>query len=302
MTQKAIIFDIQRASLHDGPGIRTTIFLKGCPLDCVWCHNPESNSAKRQLFFHFDKCTLSGKCATVCPENVHKITDGIHTIDYDKCTLCGKCVEACNSDALKIIGNEMTVDEVLVEVLADIDFYKSSGGGITLSGGEPLFQYSFAKALLKRCKELNINTCVETSGFVSPFKFKQILPFVDVLLFDYKITDSDAHQKYTGVPNQVILENLHAAYRYGTSIYLRCPIIPGINDNNEHFNAIVELSGKYPKLKAIELLPYHDMGNSKRISIGIDKTLAGLKTVLPETSQHWIAKLENLGCGKVKIG
>ena len=302
MPEKAIIFDIQRASLHDGPGIRTTVFLKGCPLDCVWCHNPESNSAKLQLFFHFDKCTLSGDCATVCPENVHKITDGIHVIDYDKCMLCGKCVESCNYNALKIVGNEMTVGDVLAEVMADIDFYKNSGGGITLSGGEPLFQYSFAKALLKRCKELNINTCVETSGFVSPFKFSQLLPFIDVLLFDFKITGSEAHQTYTGVPNLVILENLHAAYRYGTSIYLRCPIIPGINDNNEHFNAIAELSKKYPKLAGIELLPYHDMGNSKRISIGTDETLAGLKTVLLETSNTWLSQLNNLGCKKVKIG
>lgn len=302
MLEKAIIFDIQRASLHDGPGIRTTVFLKGCPLDCFWCHNPEAIGAKRQLFFHFDKCTLSGDCATVCPENVHQFADDLHTINYDKCTLCGKCVEACNSGALKIIGREMTVDEVMVEVMADFDFYKNSGGGITLSGGEPLFHYSFAKAILKRSKELNVNTCVETSGFVSPFKFKQLLPFIDVLLFDYKITGSEEHEKYTGVPNQVILENLKAAYRYGTSIYLRCPIIPGINDTDIHFEAIAALGEKYPKLKAIEILPYHDMGNSKRISIGSNETLSGLKTVLPKTSLLWVEKLGVLGCGKVEVG
>lgn len=302
MSEKAIIFDIQRASLHDGPGIRTTVFLKGCPLDCLWCHNPEATSAKRQLFFHFDKCTQGGDCARVCTENVHNFVDGKHTIDYDKCTFCGKCLEACNSNALKIIGNEMNVDEVMSEVMTDFDFYKNSGGGITLSGGEPLFQYTFAKELLKRSKELGVNTCVETSGFISPFKFKQILPFIDVLLFDYKITGSEAHEEYTGMPNQVILENLNAAYRYGVSIILRCPIIPGVNDTDMHFEAIAGIAEKYPKLKVIELLPYHDMGNSKRISIGRNETLTELKTVLPEVSQQWIEQLRMLGCTKAVIG
>jgi pyruvate formate lyase activating enzyme len=288
--------------LHDGPGIRTTVFLKGCPLNCVWCHNPEATKLEPQLFFHFDKCTHCGDCVDVCPQNAHSIIENKHYIDFDKCTLCGKCVDACNFGALKIIGNEMTVDEVMAEVMADFEFYLNSGGGITLSGGEPLFQYSFAKEILNRCKKLGVNTCVETSGFVSPFKFKQLLPLIDVLLFDYKITDSVEHENYTGVPNNVILENLNAAYRYGTSIYLRCPIIPEINDNDWHFNAIAELSEKYPKLKAIEILAYHDMGNSKRISIGTNETLTEIKTVSPETAQEWIQKLRLLGCKKAIIG
>jgi len=302
MNEKAIIFDIQRASLHDGPGIRTTVFMKGCPLECLWCHNPESLVAEPQLFFHFDKCSQCGACATVCPQNVHSIMGGNHTIDYEKCMLCGKCVEACNFDALKITGQEMTVDEVMKVVLSDVDFYKNSGGGITLSGGEPLFQYSFAKELLKRCKEHGINNCVETSGFVSPIKFKQLLPLIDVLLFDYKMTDSVDHVNFTGVPNQAILENLNAAYRYGTCIILRCPVIPGINDSEWHFNAIAELSEKYPKLKGIEILPYHDMGNNKRISVGKSETLIDLKTVLPEISKAWLEQLRILGCEKAIIG
>lgn len=301
MNEKAIIFDIQRSSLHDGPGIRTTVFLKGCPLDCVWCHNPEATKLEQQLFFQYDKCTHCGDCVPVCPQNAHAIIEKIHSIDFEKCTLCGKCVDACNFGALKIIGSEMTVNEVMAEVMADFDFYKNSGGGITLSGGEPLFQYSFTKEILKRCKELGVNTCVETSGFVSPFKFKQLLPLIDVLLFDYKITDSQDHESFTGVPNQAILENLNAAYRYGTAIYLRCPIVPGVNDTDWHFNAIAELFEKYPKFAGIELLPYHDMGNTKRISIGIDKTLTELKTVLPEISHQWIEQLRLLGCNKAVI-
>lgn len=302
MSEKATVFDIQRGSLHDGPGIRTTIFLKGCPLDCLWCHNPEATSSKRQLFFHYDKCTQCGDCTKVCPENVHQIIDNVHTIDYDKCNFCGKCVEACNYSALKIIGNEMSVEEVMKEVIRDIDFYENSGGGITLSGGEPLFRFSFSKDILSHCKELNIHTCVETSGFVSPHKFQQILPLVDVLLFDYKLTGSDAYKKYTGVSNQAILENLNAAYQFGISIILRCIVIPGINDTDEHFEAIAALEKKYPKLKSIEILPYHDMGNNKRTSIGRIGTLTSLKTVVPEVSQNWIKNLRKLGCEKVKMG
>lgn len=302
MIEKAIVFDIQRASFNDGPGIRTTVFLKGCPLKCVWCHNPEATKAESQLFFYYDKCTHCGSCVSVCPQNAHAIFDNVHSIDFDKCTLCAKCVVACNFDALKIIGQQKDVAEIMQTVLADKDFYKTSGGGITLSGGEPLFQFSFAKAILKRCKTLGINTCVETSGFVSPFKFKQVLALIDVLLFDYKISNNIAHEEYTGVPNNVILENLNSAYRYGTSIYLRCPIIPGINDSDAHFAAIAELSEKYPKLAGIELMPYHDIGNSKRISIGEERTLAHLKTVTPETAQQWILKLNNMGCTNVKIG
>lgn len=301
MGEKAIVFDIQRASVHDGPGIRTTIFLKGCPLNCLWCHNPEAISAHRQLFFHFDKCTQCGQCAVVCPQNVHHLAD-IHVIDPDNCRLCGKCVDSCNFSALKIMGDEMTVDDVMTEVMADFDFYKNSQGGITLSGGEPFFQFSFAYEILKRCKELGVNTCVETSGFVSPFRFKQVLPLIDVLLFDYKITGSKEHETYTGVTNQAILENLNTAYELGVSIYLRCPIIPGINDSHQHFEAIAALEKTYPKLKALEILPYHDMGNSKRISIGKHETLTELKTVSPEILAQWIGQLKDLGCEKVKAG
>ena len=302
MSAKATIFDIQRASLHDGPGICTTVFMQGCPLDCIWCHNPESNKAQPQLFFHAERCQLCGSCEAVCSQQVHSITNSEHEIDFVKCLQCGKCVEACLNDALKIVGREMTVDEVMTELLKDLDFYTRSGGGITLSGGEPLSQYNFAKDLLKTCKELDINTCVETSGFVSPTKFKLLLPLIDVLLFDYKLTDNQDHLNHTGVPNQVILENLQAAYRYGTSIYLRCPIVPGINDTDWHFNAIAEISDKYPKLLGIELLPYHDMGNNKRISIGETETIKELKTVKPDIAQQWLEQLRLLGCSKAIIG
>lgn len=302
MSEKAIIFDIQRASLHDGPGIRTTIFLKGCPLDCLWCHNPESTLAKRQLFFHYDRCRSCGKCAEVCGENVHHFTNGKHGIDFSKCTFCGKCIEACNASSLRIIGREMTSDEVMNEVMADIDFYKKSGGGMTLSGGEPLLHFAFSLEMLKKCKERGINTCVETSGEISNQKFTSILPYVDVLLFDYKATGSADHKTYTGVSNERILKNLDTAYHFGVPVILRCPIIPGVNDTELHFRGICELDKKYLDLKAIEILPYHTMGNSKRISIGFEETLSDLKTVPAEVAEKWIEKLINYGCHKVKIG
>ncbi len=302
MSRKGIVFDIQRASLHDGPGIRTTVFLKGCPLDCLWCHNPESTIVKRQLFFQFDKCVACKTCVQVCPEKAHYFTDDKHIIDFDKCTLCGKCVENCPSDALRIVGCEMGVDEVMTEVIADVDFYKNSGGGITLSGGEPLSQFTFSLELLKKCKEMGVHTCVETSGEVNPKKFEQILKYVDVLLFDYKVTNNMSHIKFTGVPNLRILTNLETAYNFGVPIILRCPIIPGVNNTDEHFIAISELDRKYPKLQGIEILPYHTMGNNKRISIGFDETLTGLKTVTPELAAKWIEHLRELGCEKVKIG
>ena len=302
MSNKAIVFDIQRSSIHDGPGIRTTVFLKGCPLECSWCHNPEAQTKAQQLFYFYDKCVLCGKCEEVCKNNVHQLTDGKHTIDYDFCTQCGECVEECNSNALKIIGKEMSVDEVMAEVVADIDFYNNSKGGITLSGGEPLIHFSFAKALLKSCKEKGINRCVETSGFVATNNFREILPSIDILLFDYKITGLQKHKKHTGVSNELILDNLDLAYKSGVPIILRCPIIPGINDTEDHFKEIKKLDDSYPNIKGIELLPYHSIGNNKRTSIGVETTLNNLDTTLPELSAEWLAQLKVLNCEKAKLG
>jgi glycyl-radical enzyme activating protein len=302
MNETALVYDIQRASLHDGPGIRTTIFLKGCPLDCLWCHNPEAIATKRQLLFHYDKCKQCADCERVCDEDVHHLNKGIHTIDYDKCTLCGKCVEACNSNALKITGKEMGIEEVMPEIMADHDFYTNSGGGMTLSGGEPLFHFPFSMELLKQSQEAGVHTCVETSGFVSTRQFKQVLPYVDLLLYDYKVTGSDNHKKYTGVANKRILANLDLAYHLGVPIILRCPIVPGINDTEQHFTAICSLDKRYPNLKGIEILPYHTMGNSKRTSIGINETLTHLDTVPTETVDQWIVQFRQMGCEKAKIG
>lgn len=302
MNNKATIFDIQRSSFYDGPGIRTTVFFKGCPLSCLWCHNPESQSKAPELFFYYDKCILCGNCRDNCPNNGHQLEKNTHKINYTLCQRCNKCIEQCNESALKMMGTEMSVDQIMEVVAADIDFYKRSNGGVTLSGGEPLMQFSFAMKLLKSCKDSGINTCIETSAFVASEKFRKILPFIDVLLFDYKITGAEEHKKYTGVSNELILANLDIAYHSGTPIILRCPVIPGINDTTKHFEAISKLDKKYPDFKGIELMPYHDTGNNKRTSIGKETTLSNLKTTPPDLVSTWLEQLKRLKCNKAIIG
>jgi pyruvate formate lyase activating enzyme len=301
MSEKGTVFDIQRASLHDGPGIRTTVFLKGCPLNCPWCHNPEALSFLPGLFFFPEKCTACGACAGACDENVHHIDGEIHNISFSLCNQCGKCVEVCSQGALRITGSVMSVEEVMAEILADVDFYNNSGGGMTLSGGEPLSQFSFSLELLKCCRKANITTCIETSGYLPAEQFGQILEYTDILLFDYKISGSEEHKKYTGLSNEMILINLDIAYNSGIPVILRCPVIPGINDTDLHFKAISSLNRKYPGLKGIEILPYHNLGNNKRISIGQEPTLNGLGTTGKVLATEWIDRLITLGCKKAII-
>lgn len=238
----------------------------------------------------------------VCNRNVHQINNLVHSINYENCELCGKCIEECSSGALKKAGTNMGISEIMDIVLADREFYEKSGGGITLSGGEPLMQFEFVLELLKTCKKQGINTCVETSGFIAHAKFSEVVDYIDVLLFDYKITNAGDHKKYTGVSNQIILENLDIAYQSGTLIILRCPIIQGINDTEEHFKGIAALDKKYPNLKGIELLPYHTIGNNKRISIGEEETLQHLETTPQELADEWLKRLKEKKITKVKMG
>jgi pyruvate formate lyase activating enzyme len=297
----AIVFNIQRASINDGPGIRTTVFLKGCPLDCEWCHNPEGKSPIPQISLNQDKCLLCGKCCEVCGHDVHLLLNGYHEINQNNCNLCGVCIEECPQGALKIIGKEMSVDEILDVIRADIDFYKSSGGGMTLSGGEPLFQYKFSQELLKRCKEEGIDTCLETSGFAPSKIFEGTIENADYLLFDYKLSDNTTHKKYTGVENTIILSNLEIAYNSKMQIVLRCLIVPGINDTDEHFSKICELNKNYPLLKGIELMTYHNMGISKAKNIGVFNNNKR-DNVAQNTREQWLARLKEMGCDKVKLG
>ena len=255
----AMIFDIQRNSFVDGPGIRTTVFFKGCNLKCAWCHNPESQSAKPQIMFYKDKCSGCGKCLEVCPNNL------------EKCDFCGRCEIFCASDARKVCGREYTVDEVFSEVIKDKAFYDNSGGGVTFSGGECMLQIDFLCEILEKCKENGIHTAVDTAGNVPWEYFERILKYTDLFLYDIKLFDREKHKQYTGADNKVILDNLKKLFEGGASVWIRIPVIPGANDTEEEMRKIKEFLKPYSPLK-IELLCYHKMGEHKYDALNMQMT------------------------------
>lgn len=252
---KATIFDIERNSYVDGPGIRTTVFFKGCNLKCAWCHNPESQEFKPQMMFYKDKCKGCGKCIEICPTP-------------ESCILCGKCTFYCPVDARKVCGKEYTVQEVLDEVIKDKAFYDNSGGGVTFSGGECMLQIDFLCEILKKCKENGIHTAVDTAGFVPYESFEKILPFTDLFLYDIKIFDTQKHKQYVGVGNELILENLKKLFKANAKIWIRIPIIPDVNDSIEEIQKIKGFLKTTGMPEKIELLPYHAMGENKYSAIG----------------------------------
>lgn len=256
MILKATIFDIERNSYVDGPGIRTTVFFKGCNLRCAWCHNPESQSPKPQMMFYKNKCTGCGKCKEKCPNHL------------ESCELCGKCTLYCPHDAREICGKEYTVDEVMREILKDKAFYDHSGGGVTFSGGECMLQIDFLEEILKVCKENGIHTAVDTAGHVPYEYFERILPYTNLFLYDVKCYDSEKHKKYTGVRNELILENLKKLLATGKSVWVRIPIIPTVNDTVEEIQRIKAYISSCGKPEKIELLPYHAMGEHKFEALG----------------------------------
>lgn len=268
---KGIIFNIQKFCTNDGPGIRTNVFLKGCPLKCIWCHNPESQTFRPELMFYADKCVGCGRCLAVCPNECHKFSaQGAHTIDRSVCGACFACTELyCG--ALESAGREASVEEVLEEVLKDKIFYENSSGGMTLSGGEPLAQFEFSLELLKRAKAEGLHTAIETCGFVSAEKMEEIVQYTDLFLFDYKETDPELHTRFTGADNRLILQNLELLNRIGKEIILRCPLIPGCNDRTEHFLGIAETANRLEYVLHVELEPYHPLGEGKVASLGREK-------------------------------
>lgn len=291
------VFDIQRFALHDGPGIRTTIFVKGCPLNCLWCHNPESKRFRPQLSCLYKNCTSCGRCVKACQNGVHSIDeDGHHHIAYERCVQCGRCVDECYNKALKIYGHPRDTQELLELVQRDEDFYKRSGGGLTISGGEPMSQFEGTKALMQKAKAAGLHTCLDTCGFAPTEKYQEIMQYVDLFLLDYKLTDEEKHKKYTGVDNTLIKKNLKFLCENGASLFLRCPVIPGINDDDEHFAAIAALSRKYPAIKQVNIMAYHDMAKSKAVQIGAEYALSDLKTVEKEQKEQLYHRLEALGC------
>lgn len=288
---KGTIFNIQRFSINDGPGIRSTVFYKGCPLNCLWCHNPESKSKDLEILFDVKKCLGCMRCAELCPSGCHSLCDNLHVFDRSACRLCGKCTEVCYADALEMVGYQRSVSQILEEVLKDKVFYDCSGGGITLSGGEPMYQFQFTYELLTECKKHGLHTCMETCGYAGKEAFRKIAGLVDIFLFDYKETDSQRHKAFTGVANEQILENLRLLDDFGCKIILRCPIIPTLNDTREHLEAIAATANSLKNILQIDVEPYHPLGAGKAKNLGKAYPLMDLTFPSNETVDGWIAQI-----------
>ncbi len=269
-----MVFDIARFSLHDGPGIRTTVFLKGCPLRCVWCHNPESWKRGTEIFFDPSKCIGCGNCGNVCPEKCHRTNvGGRHLFRRGKCTGCGKCADACFSGALKKAGVRMTAGEVWAEAAGDRAYY-GEAGGLTVSGGEPLFQPEFTRELLKMARAAGVHTCLETCGFAPWKTLRDLLPYTDLWRYDIKAADGEKHRKLTGVSNERILDNLARLNGTGAEIELRCPLVPGLNDAPEDLSGLRRIARSIRHLRGIEPEPYHPFGKAKELFLGRRKSPA----------------------------
>ena len=260
-----VIFNVQHYSIHDGPGIRTTVFLKGCPLRCLWCQNPESQAVRPELFFNRDRCQGCGKCVEVCPEHAIEIADGKSHTNRNLCKASGECAQVCPNDARNIMGKFVTVGEVFKQVAADAIFYQRSGGGVTLSGGEPLTQPQFVISLLKLCREAAIHTTMDTCGYASWETVQRVLEYVDLVLYDFKHMDPSEHRKLTGVSNELILDNAKKI-RHELSIPMlaRVPIAPGFNDSVENIQATAKfIATELCDSVKVHLLPYHRLGEAK---------------------------------------
>lgn len=264
---KAKIFNIQRFSIHDGPGIRTTIFFKGCPLKCLWCHNPESMNMQKDILYDVEKCTSCGQCISKCPNSALSFIDNKIMTDIQKCYFCGNCDYYCVNGAREIVGQDYTIEEVIKEARKDIAFFEESNGGITLSGGEPLLQIEFVEELLKKLKKIGLHTAVDTSGYVPFENIERIVNYTDLFLYDIKSIDDDKHLKYTGVSNKLILENLKKISEIHNNINLRLPIIEGINADINEIKKVNSFINSL-NIRDITILPYHDIAKHKYKKLG----------------------------------
>ncbi|HAA47312.1 MAG TPA: glycyl-radical enzyme activating protein [Synergistaceae bacterium] len=296
-----IIFDIKRYAIHDGPGIRTSVFLKGCPLKCWWCHNPESQSIEPVVVYRPERCIGCGACEKACPEGAIRLTQKGFIADPAFCRSLGKCAEVCPSEARELVGKRVDVAWVMEEIEKDRLFYEESGGGVTFTGGEPLVQPDFLEELLCECRNADIHTAVDTTGYAPQEVISKIARFTDLFLYDIKLMDPDKHLKYTGVSNDLILDNLVLLSKEGARISVRVPVIPGINDDAGEMDAIACFISDLPGIVELAVLPYHGAAKQKYERFGMEYLLRDLKEPLEEEMENLAGFFRSKGL-KVKIG
>jgi pyruvate formate lyase activating enzyme len=299
--QPGIIFDIKRYAIHDGPGIRTTVFLKGCPLSCWWCHNPEGLKSVPQGLYLKERCIGCGACAEVCPWRAIAVTNQGIVTDTSICMHCGTCARVCPAEAREVAGKSETVEPIMKIIVKDIPFYDTSGGGVTISGGEPLLQVDFLLELLERCGKHDIHRAVDTTGYAEPDIIEAVAAKAELFLFDLKLMDSAKHKKYTGVSNRKILRNLERLAAMGADIIIRVPLVPGINIDDEN----IEQTGAYvatlPGVRRIDLLPFHNAAGNKYRKFGLTYRTPDILPPAADQLRAVVKRLEKFGL-QVAIG
>lgn len=298
---KGLVFCIDRNVVEDGPGIRTTVFLKGCPLRCLWCHSPQSQSREPQLLFIENRCIRCGACVEICPRGAQEISGTARRILWELCDDCGECVRVCPSMALQMAGEWVTVEQILGAVRRDQIYYKHTGGGVTFSGGEALEQHAFLRACLERCREEGLHTAVDTSGFARWSVLEEILPFTDLFLYDLKQMDTRKHREMTGVGNELILENLKRIDGQGKRIWARVPLIPGHTDSRENLTRVAAFVTRLKQVEKISLLPYNGAAGAKYAFIGRPYPLEHLEAYTNQEKEHFKEIFSAVGI-EVEVG
>jgi pyruvate formate lyase activating enzyme len=295
---KRLVISITRMTFHNGPGIRTLILLKGCPLRCIWCSTPESQGDAPEIAFYPDKCILCNDCLPVCPRNAITTGDKAVVIDRELCDNCGQCISVCYTEALRLFGREYTAGELVSEVIRDDVVYRHSGGGVTLSGGEPFFRPEYLLTLLKELKQSGISCGIDTCGFTARKHIEAVLPYVDFFLWDIKHMNGDKHTEYTGVSNELILDNVRFAAGENIPLFLRLPVIPGYNDSEDNLLDLCDFAGTLPSLEEIDLLPLHHLGKARYAALGREYPIDGIPLVKEEKLEEMkrLVELTGLKC------
>lgn len=299
MTESALIMDIKRFAVHDGPGIRTTFFLKGCPLKCIWCHNPEGISFYSEMAYYQHKCINCGECISICPTGAHAFDQTGHSFQRDKCISCMKCESVCLGEAMKSFGRILDIEKAVQIAREDIKFYNFSNGGVTVSGGEPLTKSDFVYHFFKKLKADNIHTAVDTCGAVDWSNFEKVLPVTDMFLYDIKHIDSEAHKRLTGSGNERILDNLVKLSETGKQIEIRMPLVPGCNSDDQTVHAIGSFLGRLSNIEKMRILPYHSLARSKYAALNIIDTMPDVASPDNSFIEHVVDIIRSYGINVV---